>query len=305
MNKFPSVTLFVKTANGAGAKPADQRDPRRLGRALGKGKPDVVAIQEATVAWGKGGRVADDLLETLRKNGMPRYRSFFVPTVGTRHHPCPPTVPGTADKPGKWFNDAFRECTRAEQGGGLLVRSDWALVHLFTGKPSPGLEPACLQISAPTLFLGDRVSEPRCLIIARLRQRGSTRELIAANVHLTKLRADKDKVSGAAVRLGQIKVVIRALESLRKYAPHVPIVLLGDFNARRRAREVAALRKGGFELVTKGCKDATHLTERAVIDHVFVRPPEGQRVREESSRTVLGLEKASDHRPVEATFKII
>ena len=126
--------------------------------------------------------------------------------------------------------------------------------------------------------------------------------MIVGNWHGGKLRDDAS--GGSSVRLAEIIVVDETLAWLRSLLPDVTIVLLGDFNAEKGAPELAPLFERGLVLATESCAGATKITDGTIVDHIWVWPAAGRPIRELTSCIVYGLEEASDHRPVVATFEI-
>ena len=303
--------MLIVGSNTGGGKPESERDSKRLGKWMESKDPDFVGCQELMEGW-RGGRKDGDVLAALIDE-MPNHRGYFVPTVESGCHPCPPTVPGT-DKPGKWFNLTFRTYSKAAQGNGLIVRKDWTIVHLFTGLlEGPDLLPACIQISQPMPFEGDRETEPRCLILARF-SHVSKGEVIVANLHLTKLRDEPPGgvTVGMAVRRGQIDAVDRVLARLRALIPEVPIFLVGDFNAQATlfngqppGDEFLPLRNRKLLCATDSYTGTTgtHVKDGTFIDHIWVWPSHTRQYRVRECHVLEGLEQATDHRPVVSTFE--
>lgn len=304
--------IIVITANAAGGKPKPERNPEVLGNALGCKKPHFICLQELVVC--KGGGIPDeDTLDELRIiGGLQDYQPFFLPSVDTERNPCPQIVPGT-NKEGKWYRTdlSFKGRDYAAQGNGFLIRNDWEVVDLWDGNRKPTM--ASEQISDPTLFLGDRETEPRCLMLVRVRHRESSCELILGCIHLTVLRDENEGDRGSQIRQQQVEKILEILDKL----PERIQILAGDFNSTLDSPELRSLSRE-FTCTSQYCsskdqKKGTKIKNEKFIDHIYFRPTECLEVvkcyliddKELKYETDEGVIKyATDHRPVVAHLRL-
>lgn len=192
--------------------------------------------------------------------------------------------------------------TQTAQGNGFLIRDDWKVVDLWNGERLP--TPLSVQISEPSLFLGDRETERRCLTLVRVKHRESDEGLILGCTHLTVLRDEHGKhkcpeksKKGSEVRKQQVENLLRIVDQL---STCIPIILAGDFNAEQGSSELRPLEEEGFIRVPNDVP--THCTHNVCIDHIWFRPQDQLQIAEYS--VIDGLESATDHRPVFARLNL-
>ena len=121
MNKIKqedySLNLVVITANTAGGALQPERNYYKLGENIAKFSPDFIFLQELVI-FKKKARIIKNSIEELKKRKLINYHSIFEVVVDNFKNPCPPIVPGTDGKPGKWFKQQFSPYTYAAQGNG-------------------------------------------------------------------------------------------------------------------------------------------------------------------------------------------
>jgi len=173
-----AVLVKVLTVNCAGGKPRAERKPDELGAYIADEEIDFVFCQElAELEYddGPAEQVLEEILEEAMRREGSTYVGYFVPAVDTRRHPTPKLVPGSdPPKPGKWYAPRFigsgRSPSYAAQGNGFLVdHNKWDVLDLWSGPRSGSA--ASVVISAASLFQGDRESEPRVLVLLRVRNK--------------------------------------------------------------------------------------------------------------------------------------
>ncbi|MBC8228084.1 hypothetical protein H8E77_00880 [bacterium] len=305
--------IIVITANAAGGKPKPERNPEVLGNALGCKKPDFLCLQELVVCKGGGIPDEDTLDELCIIGGLQDYQPFFLPSVDTERNPCPQIVQGT-NKEGKWYrtDSSFKGRDYAAQGNGFLIRNDWEVVDLWDGNRKPTM--ASEQISNPTLFLGDRETEPRCLMLARVKHHESDCELILGCTHLTVHRKENEGVTGAKVRQQQVENILKIVAKLPAC---IPIILAGDFNSTLHSPELCRFSQE-LTSTSQYCscndkKNGTHIEKKIFIDHIWFRPTisfevvkcyliDDKKLRYKTEEGA--IKYATDHRPVVAHLKL-
>jgi endonuclease/exonuclease/phosphatase family metal-dependent hydrolase len=313
--KVEEVTIKVLTANAAGGKPPDQRKPKDLGDFIRKKDIDFVFLQElAELKWKD--KTKDNVLEEIRdKASTNNYEGFFAPTVSTSMHPCPLVVPRSGGKRGKWYSKRFvpegkGAPLKAAQGNGFLINTKkWEVKDIWDGTLSP--TPATVQISQPSLFEGDRETEPRCLSLIRVKGKsiGSNIacQMFLGCTHLTTLRQEEKSLGkgkqATEIRQAQTKQIIQILAQLqRRTLGEIPIIIAGDFNAELGSPDLYYLNEV-MKSATESCsnsdkKKGTHKERGTFIDHIWFYPDTYFTVKK--CKLSYKLEKVSDHRPVYA-----
>ena len=314
-NDVNAAVVEMVSGNWAGGKPKHERRPHEVGEYIVSNNIDVVFSQElAELEYDDGSEsVLEEILEEIQRHSGSKYVGYFVAAVDSRRHPAPNVVPGT-NKRGRWHSDRVvqpgRSLSYAAQGNGFVINeATWEVRDLWGG-PRPA-SAASVVISAPHLFLGDRESEPRILVLLRVRHRRSGKELILATTHLTVLRPENEELGdgeelgeGELRRRTQVENICRVFEQL---PAGLDIVLAGDLNAELHSPELEPLVDAGFTAATSECLPAdiargTHKKKGIFIDHFFY--PEGSRLSLQKCFLPPALDDVSDHRPVQCRFSL-
>jgi endonuclease/exonuclease/phosphatase family metal-dependent hydrolase len=257
--------------------------------------PDILVVQEATEyedADGIRHSVVDQIDEKVGFGG----NWYFGRTLSMREN--------MHVRRSIMVRGIFSDWKDWRHGNAVFAR--WRFVRL--GDPSKPGTPRNVPIYLPPVYQGDRDTDPRYAVIARV-ERPPVYPFVVG-VHLTTLVAERDKSLDSSpgrseearnLRLEQTR---RLLDLLREHVleREVVVFLLGDFNAVASEPCISALEmEGGFVRLTPSeGPSATYFKITEPIDHILASP---------SSRLVeyrcwivdsLAAQQASDHLPVVA-----
>ncbi len=288
--------ITVITANAAGGAREENANPQFLGQIIAKEKPDIVGIQEAVVCWDGNNKIVDSI-EMLNKEMDTPYQCFFSPTLDSQIH----------SHPGKWSSSRFKNFSHSQEGDGFLISKKYQIMDFWSDRPG---QPIAITITTPSLFLGNRDTGPRQIIIARLKDNQQKYEFYFAITHLTTLKMEKR----GNVEEGNSKITRQASKNRRKQIEHIlyimgqlpteaPIILVGDFNATLNSPEMKILQKKFFSVTKLQSKmgEFTHIRHKIFIDHIFFFP---KRCLDKDTCYLLDPKNASDHKPVVAKLEI-
>lgn len=289
MRKNNGVTVI--TVNAAGASRKGNANPQFLGQIIAKEKPDIIGIQEAVVCWNENNKQEDNL-EEFSMSFDKSYHKYFIPTLDSRIN----------SYPDKWSSNRFKKYTHIQQGNGLLISKNYQIVDLWSDKPG---QPVPITISEPTLFLGSRNTEPRQIVITKLKNKQNNTFYFAIT-HLTTLEDERTNPEvykqASNIRIKQIENIIYILSQLKTKDP---IILVGDFNASLESAEMEKLQKK-FIPITKTRSELgeiTHVEHKIFIDHIFFSPKERITEITKDACYLIDLKAASDHRAVVAKLE--
>lgn len=289
-------SITVITANVAGGAREGKANSQLLGQIITNEKPDIVGIQEAVVCWNENNKTKDSI-EELNKEMDTSYQDFFIPTLDSQIH----------SHPGKWSSNRFKEFSYSQEGDGLLISQKYQVMDFWSNKPG---QPVPIIISKPSLFLGNRDTAPRQIIIAEVKDTQQNSTFYFATTHLTTLKMEKRGNDGE----GNSEITQQASEIRCKQVEHIldimkqlptkdPIILVGDFNATLDSPEMKILEEEFFpitkQLSEKG--EFTHIGHKIFIDHIFFFPKEQLGKAE---NYLFEPKNASDHKPVVAKLEI-
>lgn len=253
---------------------------------LGKANPDVMGLNEVRrYWWGHDSHV--DHAEWLARR------------IGIKHHFFGLTLDSDRDPhPVKWHKEWHKGYWKIQQGNAILSRYPFG--DLSTNKDSFTSQncPIAIPINDPTHYVGNRDTEPRNCLVAKLKlddQQGC----YFLTTHLTRLTEKMEnpvrKAEASKIRCKQVDRLLKIARELQGQ----PIVLVGDFNAEPASPEINLL-KGTFTDASVGI-EYTYLEDGTKIDYIFVS--EGMEVVSCIVPEIDGLEQASDHLPIMARLK--
>jgi len=254
--------------------------------------PDIILLQECigfrdtraepSGRWESGKRILQQIFRG--------YECFFFPALSSRTHL----------HPGKWkkfqlgsIRNFIPDYVEAQQGYGICIRDPSALRKLWVQEEDksqmsrhsdlPGSDfELCFEVvnAVPGLYLGSRDTEPRLMVMGRIKM-GSPetveRYVNLVNVHLTTLRGERTGIpsinrEAQNMRLQQIDLLVNRIVSAYQGADKHRIprpkgeqgkediwILGGDFNALPGSREIKELREAGFI-------DGHDASKRKIID---------------------------------------
>jgi endonuclease/exonuclease/phosphatase family metal-dependent hydrolase len=314
-------TIRVATANIAGAARAERADPCKfelLASVLSG--VDAIGLQEVVrvIDPATGRIIQDDLAVLTATHALSGYHSFFFPHLDSTQHPHPK----------KWSSDVFKQYWaagyRIHQGTAILVAPQHAFWHLLEDdRPGDGSAQILPWYDKnPTFYRGDRDTEPRSLLVTRVRI-GRHFILFCCTQLATLSKEDteegrKPTRGGRKRRKRQIEWIVDYLQDYqnarkeyqeqRENAPEKvredPVILVGDFNTAFDAEELDPLKQ--FGLAPVRCGGHSHRKHRILMDLVFA--PKGTRARAKiidlSGFEALPNRRISDHHPVIADIHI-
>lgn len=260
--------------------------------------PDILALQEVarrqdfTGTWHS---MSDQIETALGGN----FASFYDANVSMRQHFH------TAKQ--AMVDALFHDDLDWEVGNALLSR--WPF-HRLGVREETGT-PRCIPLFHPPRYLGNRDTDPRSAVLARIGR--APQYPLVIGTHLTTLVGERGKrqlegkaAEAAHMRSQQTRHIMN-LVGRHMHANQEIVFLLGDFNAAimEDSLQKIIVDKGGFMHLSPGsAAPQTHPKVDTPIDHIFVYPAE--RVLEYKCSVIdTGLARtASDHLPVVATVVI-
>ena len=188
---------------------------------------------------------------------------------------------------------------------GNAIHSRFAFSRL--SEPNVAGAPRNIPLYQPITYEGNRDTEPRFVILSRL---NAAPFPFAATLHLTTLvgerkrQATQGRVEQALrMRSRQIKVF---LDLVGKYVleEKQPMILAGDFNAKKDEACLQQLVEAGFVRLEPKNEGPSHAGSGRMIDHIWFFPEE-RLVEYDCFIVDSDLSKrASDHLPVVADMRI-
>lgn len=331
------------TANLAGGARQEEADPCKyelLAHLLSRA--DLIGLQEATRVYDASGALVRDDVEKLRAAGLlPAYESYFFAELDS----------AVQSHPDKWqrqtaaraLRDLFLQGCRILQGVAILVRRPHCMYDLWRDERAAGavgqIIPWYAQVAPyaaglgerPCVYLGGRDTEPRPLIVARVRARN--RFVLFCCTHLSALKEEDQVIdgkptraatpAGTAIRKHQVEWIVHYVQSYLQAPgcpdPRVPIVLVGDLNADATAIELGGLERLGLEPVPFDPHQqapahatswpCTHRKRGVAVDLIcatksLIDRPASIHVLDDHEAGPSGGRRISDHYPVEATLRL-
>ncbi len=170
--------------------------------------------------------------------------------------------------------------------------------------------PYNLPLYKPSLYEGNRDTDPRWAILARVNC-GQFSPFVV-NTHLTTLVGERGNGSNVipgkldqaqAMRLEQTRKLLALLKP--KIDEHETIILMGDFNAWYGEQCIASvLLDSGFLRLLPGQEKPTHPKVSTPVDHIFIYPAESVIQYNCWVDDSPAARAASDHLPVAADIVI-
>jgi endonuclease/exonuclease/phosphatase family metal-dependent hydrolase len=258
-----------------------------------KEKVDVLALQEATDYTDADGCTIGAIQRIAAECGFEHV--FFQPTISMQKNLH---VKKTVMREG-----IFNDWQDWRQGNALL--SHVGFVRL--GNPyKPGL-PRFVPIHYPPIYQGDRDTEVRGMILARLDLPPVFPFIIV--IHLSTLVAERGVSSsdtgvfkGVDLRQRQVQIILDLIQGELLEKRQV-VFLLGDFNAMANESCIQDIlvKKAGFVRLEPGSgKQKTHPMVEDAIDHILIYPQDRMLVKSCVLSSSLAVRDASDHIPVVA-----
>lgn len=295
-------TLRLMTYNIGGGRKDLGSQPDDAIHVIAAISPDILAIQEAASYQDADG-VWHSLLGQIAQIGDGGNHTHFAPALSMSKH--------MDVRKGLFVHGLFNDWQDWRQGNALLSR--WQFARL--GDPSQPGTPRNVPLFRAPLYEGDRDTEPRYALLARLALPDLAPFVVG--LHLTTLVGERGREEGrhpdpAKAQAAQALRVQQARRLLTLLQEHVlargeVVFLLGDFNAPASEPCIASVlvEEGGFtRLDPSNDQEATHPEAIEPIDHVLVYP--GDRLVEYRCWIVdtPQAREASDHLPVVADVTI-
>ncbi|MBM3213118.1 hypothetical protein FJZ33_12915 [Candidatus Poribacteria bacterium] len=319
------MEVKVATANMAGA--ARKQNPSRLkyeiiGDLLSD--LDIIGLQEVVKVYGPDGEIVrDDIDKLLINTGQSMYQPFFFPYLDSTRQSHPVKC-GSAI-----FQEYYEQRCRILEGTAILLnrkhifcdfwdnerRGYYGLGDNISGCGLAEILPWYSDISGVTIYLGNRDTQPRSMIIVRVKL-DHGKYILFCNVHLATLKEEsregndkkpirKPSPLGINIRAKQIAWVVQYIKSYQS-ARQVkePIILVGDFNAEPGAVELMGLKQ--LDLRPINTSGVTHRTYNILMDLIFatsdIKDIDYNIVDLGPLEKILG--NITDHNPVKAVLDL-
>lgn len=258
-------------------------------------KPDVLAVQEVSQYTDADGNLQSMMQRIAWDAGFDH--QFYGETLSMKRN--------MQIKKDLMINGLFNDWWDWSKGNGLFSRVPFSRL----GDANKEGDPRNVPIFQPLVYEGSRDTDPRYVILSRLKQEPFP---FLLNLHLTTLTGERgpnawqDAVDAAvAMRQQQVAKVMGLIEE-HVLARDLPVILMGDFNARPEEYTLHGMleEERGFVRMKPSNPVATHPVA-GELDHIFFFPSR----RLQSYRcTIIESELAhriSDHLPVVADLEII
>jgi len=281
MNPESSIDVMTYNIHGeAGMKLAS------IAAILREANPDVIGLNEIRRYW-------------WRHDGHVDHAEWLARRMGMKHHYFGLTLDSDLDPhPTKWQEDWRKGYRKIQQGNAILSRYPFSGLSTDIGSFTSQNCPIAVLISQPTRYAGNRNTEPRNCLVAKLKLDHKLRCYFLAT-HLATLTEETEsparKAEASKIRCQQVNRILKIVRMLQGH----PIILIGDFNAEPGSPEINLL-KGTFTDASVGI-DYTYLKDGTKIDYIFVS--EGIEVVSCIVPEIDELEQASDHLPIMARLK--
>ncbi len=310
------MNITVATANIAGGARQEAAAPdkfKALSELLCNGSVDITGVQEVVKMFDSSGKVIrDDLEEMTQSTGCNGF--FFCNIDSTKY-----------SHPRKWgspiFKKHYENGCRILQGAGILLREDHAFVdflndHVVEGNPViTQVIPWYLKEEGPVFYQGNRNTEPRSLLLARIKIKG--KYILFGATQLSTLTGERssppeEAARERAVRLRkeQLEWICRYMESYNQAAKRFPGIgsdaafLVGDFNADEEEMDKNLEGSGLKRIPASGDASATHRKHGIVIDHICADVDGRAKIIDLEDLEKDSDKRISDHHPVIADFEL-
>ncbi len=298
-----TIELRVATVNISGGEktfeeiPHDTRKSRQeaLEMLVKKINATVLCLQEVSQYIDADG-VTHSLIDSINNAGDYQ-NAFYGKTVSMETH--------LQVKKDVMVKGIFNDWWNWSKGNAIHSRVPFAR---FSDPVRAG-SPRNIPLYQPTSYEGNRDTDPRCALLARLKEPPYP---FIATLHLTTLVGERkpqaipNKIEQShLLRYQQIR---RFLDLVREHILYQdePLILAGDFNATQGEFGIAHLleAENGFVRLIPENEVPTHAGSDQAIDHIFFYPKErlvDYRCFIEASDL---SKRASDHLPVVADLQI-
>jgi len=229
-----------------------------------KMKADILCVQEVVQHTDADG-ILHSMVEHIRQAGD--YENFsYGETLSMKKH--------MQVKKGTMVDGLFKDWWDWSTGNAMF--SHWPFSRL--GDVNKGGVPRNIPIFQPVLYEGNRDSDPRFVILGRIKRAPYPYVL---NLHLTTLVGERPPTSKSdiidAARLVRYHQLERVLDLVKRHiidAGH-PLLLMGDFNATpgEYCIEQFLEQELGFVRLIPKNKLPTH-AKAGMVDHIFFSPAE-------------------------------
>ncbi len=301
MSETPGYFFRLMTYNIGGGRNDRGSVFEKALEVIQKTNLDILGLQEAT-EWIDADQVKHNLAERIANETGANlaYAHYYGPTLSLQQHFHP------AKK--LFVQTLFDDFRDWSQGNALLSR--WAFARL--GDPDKQGAPYNLPLFRPFQYEGNRDTDPRHVILARIQSQPVQPFVIVA--HLSTLVGERGKehelIPGKAqqaqeTRQKQVRLLLDMIREPLLLRGEL-VFLLGDFNATIDEACCRDLIEAGFvHLVPANPEAHTHPATLRTIDHIFVYPKErliASHCYIENSEPAL---QASDHLPVVAEVRVV
>lgn len=258
--------------------------------------PDILVLQEVVDLQDVDGTWRSMLDQIAQIEPVGKY-VYFAPTISMRNQM-------NVRKP-LFVHALFQDVLDCRQGNSILSRYEFARLH----DPIQAGMPRNVPLYLPPFYEGNRDTEPRYALLARIKQPPFP---FVVGAHFTTLVGERE--TNASPRIVKEAFRLRAEQArclLELLDEHVlkrreVVFLLGDFNALADEPCIAEILEGngGFMRLRPIEGIATHSEAPGPIDHILVYPKE--RLVEYRCWVVDNAiaRRASDHLPVAAEVSV-
>ena len=243
---------------------------------------DIIGLQEVVQVYEPDSccGIRDDIAELKRDSGLSDYQHYFFPYLDSTQQ----------SHPVKWtsriFSSYYEQEYRILEGTAILVKQQHSVYDLWcddrlgyaVGQVLPW------YLDAPTIYLGNRDTQPRTLLLARVRL--ASKFVLFCCTHLATLKEEGAKQYGGGkgpatqkavdLRAMQIKWIVQYIESYQRAREadgktREPVIIVGDFNAEPKTPELDGLRQINLELVPFATPNVgyTHRKHKILIDLIY------------------------------------
>jgi len=298
-----SLDLRIATLNISGGEKTFEEFPQNSQQArlealellIKRLNADVLCLQEVSQYIDADG-VTHNLMDPINRAGGYDY-SYYGKTVSMETH--------MQVRKEIMVRGIFNDWWNWSKGNAIHSRHPFSRL----GEPDhPGV-PRNIPLYQPSAYEGNRDTEPRYALLARLKEPPNP---FVATLHLTTLIGERQpKVKKNTIEKSHLMRHQQMSQFLDLVKNHIlerdePLVLTGDFNATRDEFCIVRLLEAydGFIRLTPGNDVPSHPGVDKAIDHIFFYPRE--RLIDYKCRVEAGelSRRSSDHLPVVADLRI-
>jgi endonuclease/exonuclease/phosphatase family metal-dependent hydrolase len=276
------VRIRVATANIGGGARREKADPCKytmLGEILSG--VDIIGLQEIVRVEDPIGKLIRDDIRELQSSGLSDYQHFFFPHLDSRPQSHPRKWEGSRSA----FSSYYERGYHILQGSAILLRQQHCIYDFWRDRPGYAVGQIIpWYYERPTFYTGNRDTEPRSLLLARIRLRSEI--VLFCCTQLTTLRGETrgsksppDKVTDEArkIRKKQIDWIVDYVKNYQDAHREEPIILVGDFNAELGEESLDGLHSLGLDFLgplgdqknAQGERIPTHRKHGILIDLIY------------------------------------